>query len=77
MDEEIAFTAGDWYEVEGRGWAAVTTLDRTTADFAHLIGKSVVIDGRKYICLAVERFLHNPPWRKGEPISLLVEDVPI
>jgi hypothetical protein len=70
------FRATDWLTIPGRGRSAITTLDRTTQDFAHLVGQEVIIDGTLYVCRAVERFLHSPPWQAGESIGLLVEELP-
>ncbi len=41
-------------------------------DFSHLIGSHIFIDSQEYTVLGVERFAHNPPWRKNEPIGLWV-----
>lgn len=61
---------GGWFQ---NGVALLlVTLDRTTPDFAHLLGQEVLIDGQCYRCQGVERFLHSPPWYRGEPIGLLV-----
>jgi len=76
------FRAEDWFFVRGRGDVAMTTLDRDTKDFAHLIGEKVLItstpDERSglYHVHGVERFAHSPPWYRGEKIGLWVEVVP-
>lgn len=44
-------------------------------NFFHLDGSIVKIGDRLYKVKGVERFCHSPPWRKGEMIGLLVEDV--
>ena len=70
-----SFHALDWYTITGRGRAAIVELNRTTPDFAHLLGQEALIDGTLYRCRGVERFAHCPPWHKGEKVSLLVESV--
>ena len=65
------FVATDRTDVEG-GVILVTTLDRDTHDFGHLIAREVLIGGNLYRCAAVERFAHHPPWRKGETIGIFV-----
>lgn len=44
-------------------------------DFTHLVHHTVCIDGSLYKILAVHRFTHCPPWRKGEQIGLLVRGI--
>jgi hypothetical protein len=69
------FTAhGPAFNIAGRGWSFAVALDRETRDFAHLTGKDVRINGFVHRCIGVERFLHNPPWRRGEMVGLLVKD---
>jgi hypothetical protein len=67
------FTAAGWFEIKGRGWEAAVALDRDTNDFAHLIDQRVTIDGQTYRCTGVNHFGHQPPWRKGERIGLMVK----
>jgi hypothetical protein len=67
------FASAGWFEVEGVGWEAAVRLDRDTNDFAHLLHRRVVIDGRHYMCIAVNCFEHAPPWRKGEHIGIVVK----
>ena len=55
------------------GTTYVTTLDRDTDDFAHLIGAEVIINGALVTVVGVERFAHSPPWRRGEDIGLMVK----
>jgi hypothetical protein len=66
------FKAAGWFEIKGIGWEAAVTLDRDTRDFSHLLQRPVVIDGQPYVCIGVHRFGHQPPWRKGEHIGLVV-----
>jgi hypothetical protein len=67
------FSAAGWFEIKGVGWEAAVRLDRDTQDFSHLLHRRVMIDGRPYVCVAVNHFGHAPPWRKGEHIGLVVE----
>lgn len=67
------FQAAGWFEIKGVGWEAAVSLDRDTGDFAHLLHRRVVIDGRDYVCIGVNHFEHPPPWRKGEHIGILVK----
>jgi hypothetical protein len=76
------FANAEWGKIKGYGHVALVRLDRETSDFAHLIGNEVAIrpthDGldRLYRVKGIERFAHCAPWRQGESIGLLVEDVP-
>jgi hypothetical protein len=76
MSELPQFEAIDWYTIKGVGQMAAVALDRDTSDFAHLVGKEVLIDGVAYRVRAVERFAHCSPWRAGEQIALAVVAVP-
>ena len=66
------FHAAGWFEVGGIGWEASVSLDRDTSDFSHLLQRRVIIDGHGYVCIAVNRFKHAPPWRRGERVGLVV-----
>ena len=66
------FHAAGWFEIAGVGWEASVSLDRDTSDFSHLLQRRVIIDGHGYVCIAVNRFGHAPPWRKGERVGLVV-----
>jgi hypothetical protein len=67
-----AFHAFAWFPLpDGRRLASVL-LDRETMDFAHLLRQEVLIDGALYRCTGVERFVHSPPWLRGEQIGLAV-----
>jgi len=66
------FNAAGWFEVRGVGWEAAVTLDRDTQDFSHLLHRRVTIDGQPYVCIGVNCFEHQPPWRRGEHIGLVV-----
>ena len=67
------FESTGQYKIKGRGTAYTTTNPVECADFSHLIGQQVQIDGVLCMVRGVERFAHSPPWRAGETISLLVE----
>lgn len=64
------------YFVTGLGQAFSADNPVETRDFSELIGHRVILDGRPARVKAVERFAHGPPWRKGEPIGLLVDFEP-
>lgn len=67
------FTSSEAFEVPGRGIAYPVANPVLCNDFGHLIGQTVLIDGQPRKVIAIERFMHMPPWRAGEEISLLVE----
>lgn len=70
------FVARNWYEITGRGTLAGVELDREDdGSFSHLSGQTVRIDGKLYRCTGVERYLHTPPFRKGEAVSLMVKPI--
>lgn len=68
----IEFVSLDSFDLKERGKIFVTTLDRDTDDFSHLIGQVVKLDGKEVTVIAVERYAHSPPWHAGENIALLV-----
>jgi hypothetical protein len=68
----ISFSSLDRHAVQGRGDVLIVSLDRDTADFSHLLGHDVQIDGKVVRVVGVERFAHSPPWRAGEHIGLLI-----
>ncbi|RLI63010.1 MAG: hypothetical protein DRO67_06415 [Candidatus Asgardarchaeum californiense] len=43
--------------------------------FSYLMNEIVSINNNLYKVLAVERFVHGAPWKKGEPIGLIVEEI--
>jgi hypothetical protein len=71
MSAEVSFQSLDRFTIDGRGDVFVVALDRDTSDFAHLLNRTVLVDGRLVEVSGVERFAHSPPWRKGESIGLL------
>jgi hypothetical protein len=70
--ERPTFKALDRTSVRGVGLLVSVELDQDTDDFAHLVGKKIVINGRLETCFSVERFNHSPPWKAGERIGLLI-----
>ncbi len=63
------FTAGDWYEIRGRGWcASIPGIEGF--DPRPLVGQQVQIDGKEYAVLGVETFAILSV--SGRPFSLLV-----
>jgi hypothetical protein len=73
----FAFTDPEWFKVDGgKGDAAVVPNPHECDDFYHLIGQHVLIDGQVRRVRGVERFMHMPPWRAGERISLWLYPTP-
>ena len=69
----VQFRTAGWFERPGIGWEAAVPLDQDTQDFSHLLRSRVLIDGNSYTCIAVNCFDHDPPWKKGERIGILVK----
>ncbi|WP_119271477.1 hypothetical protein [Taklimakanibacter deserti] len=67
------FVTIDRFRAKKLGVLVTVELDRDTEDFAHLIGKKIVIDGKMEVCFSVERLPHAPPVKKGERVSLLIK----
>ena len=67
-----SFSAITWTNA-GPYRIAVVSLDRETSDFAHLIGRGVIVDGKPYRCIRVECYSHAPPWRVGASVGLVVK----
>lgn len=64
---------GEPVHIAGRGTVYPCALDRDTTDFAHLMGRDVVIERAGVVrCSRIERFTHCPPWREGEKIGVVV-----
>ena len=70
-----SFLIEDEFEIKGRGVLFVITLDRECSDFEWLLNKPVLLNGELYRAKGVERFVHAPPWRVGEKISLLADPI--
>jgi translation elongation factor EF-Tu-like GTPase len=73
MEKPVEFAAEDYVEIKGRGTIYTGRLDRETHDFAHLLGKKVLINGVESEVIGIERYAHMPPFRKGEAIGLFVK----
>jgi hypothetical protein len=58
-----------WY------WSFAVSNPRDCMDFSHLKGKMVKIDGNEYTVANVDAPIHPAPWRKGERVSLGVNQV--
>ena len=73
------FHCEQWFWLAGQDkWCAATRLDvdRDETQMTELGSSVVEIDGATYRCIGVERFTHSPPWRQGEPISLMIHGEP-
>jgi hypothetical protein len=73
-DQLWSFDSVDTFHISGRGKAFVVKCPINCLDFDWLIGHDAIIDGKTYKIVGVERFMHSPPWKKGEDISLLIAD---
>lgn len=69
----LEFVSQENFKVGNRGTAYVTTNPTECQSFKYLIGMEVSINGIKHTVIGVEGFMHAPPWRAGEKISLLVK----
>lgn len=67
-----SFKALDRIAVRDIGTMVSVELDKDTDTFTHLIGRTIVIDGRMEHCFSVERIAHGAPWKRGERIHLLI-----
>lgn len=71
------FKAQSWYDIKGRGRVAGVINDEEFAkDSNHLIGELVSIDDEVYRVRGVEAYA-LATIRRGAPIGLLVEPVPM
>lgn len=70
----FVFSSIDCFEITGRGFVYTVLLPETVNNFDKLIGKEMYIDNNIRTCIGVERFGHTPPWKKGEPIGILVKE---
>ncbi len=71
MDTPLNLTAGDWYQIRGRGWVATFPgVDGLNARELH--GQRVVIDGKTYTVLGVETHAMPDAAVTGKPFGLLV-----
>jgi len=74
IDRVYAFKSLETYHLQGRGIVYIVENPHDCDDFQHLIGANVLVNNFQYVVVAVERFLHCPPWRMGERIGLLVKE---
>lgn len=65
------FVSLDIFKIRGKKCFVVKNPHECSS-FKHLKG-TVIIDGKKQNVIGIERFMHAPPWRAGEHISLMVE----
>lgn len=73
-DEVPEFICHHWDPVLSIGRVAYVNCDRERArDGSDLMGKQVLIDGKRYTCKGVERITGDGPIRKGERIGILIE----
>ena len=68
------FTARDEFKIGDKTCFSVLNQSECN-DFKHLIGKTVLVDGIERKVIGVETFAHAAPYRKDEPISLMVANV--
>jgi hypothetical protein len=67
--------AVEWFAPDSKGDMSrmvTVVLDRETSDFAHLIGKRVVINDDPWVCEGVDSLMHAPPFKAGEVIAMRV-----
>jgi hypothetical protein len=76
-DEPIpAFeSTGETFRISGRGTVYVCKNTEGRKNYAHLVGRLVLIDGIKRTVAAVEHLMTNPP-RVSEHVPILVADEP-
>jgi hypothetical protein len=56
----------DRFRARKLGMLVTVELDQGTEDFAHLIGKKIVIDGKVETCFSVDRLPHGLPLKKAK-----------
>ena len=67
----MKFASLDSYTAGGRTTFFVHNNEECY-DFAHIIGKTVMIDGVLCDVIGVDRYTHLPPFRKGDVIGLVI-----
>lgn len=76
MSDAPSFVSRGWFRLRGRGWVANVECDKERdRNNPGLSGVEVEIDGERFKCVAVERYMPATPIRKGEPIGLLVKEL--
>lgn len=73
-DAPLSFNSTGVFYIVGRGKAYSVQLPFTCAAFDWILNRDVNIDGAMHKIIAIEKKAHNPPWRKGEEITLLVDE---
>lgn len=69
----LVFRSKDQFFIKSLGmWSFNVDNPKKCQDFSWLENQWVVIDEIKYKIYGVERYAHLPPFRKGEPISIVV-----
>lgn len=66
----IKFKADSAWPINGC-LAFTTKNPKECDDFDWLIGQEIEVDGKKVVVRDVERFMHMPPFKKGEIIGIL------
>lgn len=80
MDDLPTFVADEWFDRD-KDYpglkVALVKLDRERyqKDIDELSRSNVIIDGKLYRCLGVERFMHGEPWHEGERVGLGVIEI--
>jgi hypothetical protein len=64
----LQFRATGWINALDRGWIAITALP-DDIDAEQVAGREVSIDGKMYLCRAVEM---TKPLMDGYPVGLLI-----
>lgn len=67
-------TVSELHTPTGSMYYVINPHDTHDASFTHLTAGLVEINGKPYKVEGVEKFAHNPPWRKGETIGLRVTE---
>lgn len=73
-DRQWAFDSLETFYITGRGKCFVVACPINCNDFDWIVNREVTIDGKPHKIIGIERFMHMPPWKKGEKISLLIAD---
>ena len=69
----ISLISFDSYETPATGRVHIVRNPRECAEWSHMIGKQIMLDGEFVEVVGVEANMHAPPWREGEPIGIKVK----